>query len=152
MPYKDPSKKREYQRRWMAQQRASYIEGKSCVDCGSTDNLEIDHLDKSRKVSHRIWSWTKAKRDAELAKCVTRCRACHIERHASERRQDHGQGAYKRGCRCEVCRAANADKARRYLERRGRDLHARTRLCRPLPNSSATPPQQQTLFDLSEAA
>lgn len=152
MPYKDLAQQREYQRQWMANQRAVFFAGKSCVDCGSAEDLELDHLDKTTKADHRVWSWSSKRRQAELEKCVVRCDACHNERHAAERRQDHGVGAYKRGCRCQVCRDAKAEKERRWRERRGRDLHARTRLCRPLPNSSATPPQPLTLFDLSEAA
>lgn len=40
--------------------------------------------------------------------------------------------------------------AARYNKRRGRDLHPGTRLCRPLPNSSATTPGEQ--LSLLEAA
>ncbi len=31
-------------------------------------------------------------------------------------KSEHGPSAYNRGCRCEVCRAANADRQRRYRE------------------------------------
>jgi len=154
MGYKDPAKQREYTRKWVAARRAEFMDGKCCVDCGSTERLELDHVDPATKEHHAIWSWSQKRRDAEIAKCVVRCRACHIERHAAERRQEHGQGAYKRGCRCDVCRAANAEKNRRWREsRRGRDLHPGGRLCRPLPSYSATAPWEQLdLTDLLEDA
>lgn len=114
MPYKDPNKQREYQRDWRAKRRAEWLAGKSCVDCGSIERLEIDHVDPTRKVSHKLWSWTQARREAELAKCVVRCAECHRERSAeqySERYRQplvHGtrHGYQTHGCRCDLCRQA----------------------------------------------
>ena len=35
-------------------------------------------LDKAAiKISHRIWSWARERREAELLKCVARCKPCH---------------------------------------------------------------------------
>lgn len=117
MPYSDPERQRRYQRQQVAANRAAFLAGKACVDCGSTAALEVDHLDPAAKESHRIWSWSKAHREAELAKCVVRCRACHQERHAVERRS-HGAGGYKRGCRCEVCAAWKLAARARESERK----------------------------------
>lgn len=101
-----------YQRRWMAARRAEFFAGKSCEKCGSSDRLELDHLDPGQKEEHRIWSWSDDRRAAELAKCRVLCRDCHVKRHADERRKPlrHGTAnAYKkRGCRCVGCRAWNA--------------------------------------------
>ena len=77
MPYADPEQQREYQRKWVARRRAEWFEGRSCVDCGSVEELQLDHVDAKQKMSHRIWSWSAALREAELAKCVVRCRFCH---------------------------------------------------------------------------
>jgi len=78
MPYKDPEAQRKYQREWMARRRKEWFEQNGpCVDCGSNENLELDHVDRRFKVSHRIWSWSAARREAELAKCVARCSPCH---------------------------------------------------------------------------
>lgn len=139
MPYADPAKQRTYQREWTADRRARYLVGKCCVDCGSTVRLEFDHVN-GEKASHRIWTWAPTRLEAELAKCVTRCRTCHQRRHAALRPK-HGAGGYKRGCRCGVCRGWKAGAVAR--ERAGRDLHPGTRLCRPLRNSSATSPGEQ---------
>lgn len=90
MGYKDKNQKNEYQKRWVAARRSEYMDGKSCVDCGSTDFLEVDHINQNEKVSHRIWSWSIARRDAELAKCVIRCRICHQKKTTSN--NEHARG------------------------------------------------------------
>lgn len=91
MPYKDPERQLEYQRSWMARRRSDWIKAHGpCVDCGSSDNPEVDHADASTKVNHRVWSWSKARREAELAKCVVRCRACHARKTTSE--GEHARG------------------------------------------------------------
>lgn len=107
MPYKDKDRQREFCRIWTAQRRALWMEGKSCVICGSVDRLEIHHKDKSQKVSHSIWSWTEKRRNEELLKCEVRCWNCHQRMHHQERRRPakHGTCAgYDRGCRCGLCR------------------------------------------------
>lgn len=78
MPYSDPQKQREYQRQWVAARRSNWIaENGPCTDCGTWDDLEIDHIDARTKVDHRIWSWSVERRETELAKCVVRCDPCH---------------------------------------------------------------------------
>lgn len=99
---------RHYQRDRRRARRAEFFADKACVDCGSTSELELDHVDPNTKAGHDVWLWSEARRIEEIAKCVVRCRTCHQERHASERRR-HGINAYnQRGCRCEICRAAKA--------------------------------------------
>lgn len=105
MPYKDKAKQKEFARSWIASRRADFFKGKICVDCGSDQRLELDHLDPSQKESHRIWSWAKERREAEIAKCTIRCRKCHQLRHAAERIR-HGRTRYQHGCRCDVCKQA----------------------------------------------
>lgn len=85
MPYKDPEAQREYMRQWIAARRAAWFKGKVCVDCGAVNGLKLDHADASTKVSHRIWSWSKERREAELAKCVARCGDCHERKSTIER-------------------------------------------------------------------
>lgn len=80
MPYADPAQQREYQRLWRQRRRAAYFADKACVVCGSTDNLELDHLDPTQKVSHKIWSWSEQRRLVELVKCQVLCRPCHAEK------------------------------------------------------------------------
>lgn len=117
MPYADPQRQREYQREWIAERRREWLEGKSCVVCGSMEKLEIDHIDGSQKVSHRVWSWTPARRDAELEKCQVLC----MPHHWDKTRRDlypliHGKhGTYTwRGCRCRACKSAHAETNREW--------------------------------------
>lgn len=121
MPYADKARQREYQRLWVARNRADWILAHGpCTACGSWNSLEVDHIDPSQKVNHRIWSWSPQRREAELAKCRVLCRKCHEERHAVERRPaTHGSlTMYKNHqCRCTECRSANARQVRLQRER-----------------------------------
>lgn len=111
MPYKDKAKQRKAQAEFSKNKRNkikfAWFYGKKCVDCGSVENLEIDHRDRSEKVSHRVWLWSVDKREAELRKCDIRCRNCHKNRHRIEERirPEHSRDGYRRGCRCEECRS-----------------------------------------------
>lgn len=120
MPRPTRELQREYQRRWMAERRAAYFADKCCVKCGSTDELHIHHRDPADKVSNHIWSWSEARRLAELAKCDVLCRDCHQEHHAAERRRHGTVSRYRKGCRCDLCKRAKAnatagERARRKL-------------------------------------
>ena len=113
---------RDYQRQWAARRRATFFEDKCCVRCGSKERLELDHIDPKLKVSHNVWSWSEAKRSAEIAKCQVLCHDCHWQKTRDDYgwRQVHGTSVsyIKYGCRCDRCRAANAAKARDYRARK----------------------------------
>jgi hypothetical protein len=96
-----------------------------CIKCSSSHDLHVHHRDPTQKVSHRIWSYRAAKRAAELAKCEVLCRACHSATHSLLTRKAHGIGGYRRGCRCDVCRAARSAQCARYRERHGAKLRAK---------------------------
>ena len=117
MPFKDPSAQRQYQREWMAKRRSDWFaENGPCVRCGSWDKLQLDHIDRTEKVSHRIWNWSKARRDAEAEKCQVLCYPCHVKKTAEYgdtalgRPVSHGDVAMytRRGCRCDLCKQAKA--------------------------------------------
>ena len=110
MPYKDKDKQREYQRRWAAERRWVYFWNKKCTDCGSIENLELHHLDPSKKESHSIWSWSKPKREAEIEKCTVLCKSCHLKAHGKRLGRTCGKlSTYKYGCRCKRCKDANSE-------------------------------------------
>jgi hypothetical protein len=95
MPYSDPARQLQYQNKWMRQRRLDWLAANGpCIDCGTWEKLTVDHVDASAKVSHRVWSWAKARRDVELAKCVVRCWPCHqVKTNASGERargEQHG--------------------------------------------------------------
>lgn len=92
-----------------------------CANCGSTNNLEIDHVDKNskdprlrrRRSLSSIWSWSEENRATELAKCQVLCHDCHTEKSYRERGYQHAQhgtrSMYEKGCRCAQCKRAMAD-------------------------------------------
>lgn len=113
MPYKDKGRQTKYQADWVKARRQEFFVGKCCVVCDSTFKLEADHVDPTKKVSHRVWSWAKAKRDAELAKCQVLCRSCHQAKSIEAQRRPlvHGTrtGYSDRGCRCDECKRAKRE-------------------------------------------
>jgi 5-methylcytosine-specific restriction endonuclease McrA len=58
--------------------RAAYFADKVCVECGSVEQLELDHIDPETKVTHNIWGWAPSRWPAELAKCQVLCHDCHL--------------------------------------------------------------------------
>ena len=89
MPYSDRATQNRFNLEWQRARRAEWIaENGPCANCGFwTDDLETDHVDPEQKVSHRVWSWTKARRDEELKKCQVLCRLCHQIKTNRERRE-----------------------------------------------------------------
>lgn len=85
MPYKDPEKQREYQRRWVAKRKSQWIKAnRPCAWCGSWESPQVDHIDQGTKVSHNVWTWSESRREAELAKCQVLCEDCHKEKSRNE--------------------------------------------------------------------
>lgn len=116
MPYADSEQMRDYQRRWVAERRHASLLDRVCEGCGSSEKLEWHHLSRDEKVSHKIWSWSAPKREAELAKCIPLCSSCHDAVHARARRAQavarnpHGTRArYDLGCRCDPCRRGKSE-------------------------------------------
>lgn len=109
MPYKDKDQQRAYMNAWMQKRRMAWIaENGPCRRCGTWDNLQVDHVDRDTKVDHKVWSWRKERREAELVKCQVLCRRCHKikgEEEGSRIPPTHGTlGRYLfGGCRCSLC-------------------------------------------------
>lgn len=110
MPIHDPDKRRAYGRAWIAKRRNAWLQANGpCKRCGSEENLEVDHIDPMAKVSHRIWSFSAEKREAELAKCQVLCKACHRKKTNAMLVGEPEHGTMRRynsrhyRCRCESC-------------------------------------------------
>ena len=102
-------RKKEYQKKWVANRRSLYFYDKVCKNCGSSSRLELHHLDPKLKISHSIWSWSKERREKELEKCIVLCKECHKEVTRLYRLGPliHGiYAGYQRGCKCELCMEA----------------------------------------------
>jgi len=104
--------------------RARLIEllGGRCVRCGSTDELEFDHIDPETKVfavgSDMSRAWDKLVEEA--LKCQLLCRECLVAKGIEDRPEPaHSYYRYwYYGCRCATCKAANARKSARQRERK----------------------------------
>lgn len=111
MPYKDPERQREYQREWIASRRRKYLKDKCCLVCGSTKDLELDHIERNNKIDHRIWSWSQERFQEEILKCQILCKEHHREKTTAEIEPGHGTDSrytshiYK--CRCVDCKEAH---------------------------------------------
>ena len=108
---------RTYMLRRYHKQRQNIIAllGGKCTNCDSTENLEVNHIDPTQKSFTVSMSWSiKPERTLEeIKKCQLLCKTCHINKHKS----NHPCGTphkYWRGCRCALCRKANADHGREY--------------------------------------
>ncbi len=87
--------------------------GGKCVRCGTTENLEFDHIDPSTKVFAISAELSKAW-DAlveEASKCQLLFRTCHVAKGAEDRSEPkHGtcHVYWYWNCRCDLCKAANS--------------------------------------------
>lgn len=124
MPNTNIDKRRAYSRNWMAKRRGDWFaKNGPCVSCGSHDNLQLDHIDPDLKVDHKVWSWSLARREAELRKCQVLCIDCHKTKTARQRREkmEHGTLGMYGICgppRCSTCKKAMRDwkRGRRGME------------------------------------
>lgn len=122
MVYKDPEVLRIYKNNWSKNRRNKWIasQGNKCAQCGSDKNLEVDHIDKSLKVHNPrvLWGMSDSNpvKIAELANCQVLCHECHLIKTRNEKWVKYKHGdlmMYKnRKCRCDKCRAANAERVR----------------------------------------
>ena len=91
--------------------------GGVCVDCGTTEDLEFDHVDRESKefMISGMSSCSEARFWAEVRKCVLRCKTCHYARTAQQLGVEHGGGASgKKNCPCASCKARKAEYMKRY--------------------------------------
>lgn len=109
----------ERRRQWMID-----LLGGKCVKCGSLENLETDHIDRSNK-SFDIASNFGRKKEVllqELAKCQLLCEKCHLDKtqNIDGFKVKHGSiGMYRtHKCRCDLCRSAVSAMQRRWRDKK----------------------------------
>lgn len=109
---------KEYQKLRYKKRRDEAIAslGGKCAHCSSVNNLELDHIDASTKtyeIGKIIGGGSKAKVEAELAKCQVLCKDCHITKSYAEGdiySVDHGGGTSgKKNCPCTLCKNKKAE-------------------------------------------
>ena len=119
--------RRAYQREWMRKRREEWlgIHG-PCVECGSWEKLEVDHKNRSEKVTNSVWSWSLKRRDVELAKCQVLCKSCHLKKTIRENTTwQHGvglKGYNKYKCRCDLCKKVKSNYMKQFRSRKAKPL------------------------------
>ena len=88
--------------------------GGYCWECYSTENLEIDHIDRDEKsfdVGKALPGWSSERIATELLKCQILCHECHqfkstveVGNTPTKNRDIHGTLTSYRWCKCPVCR------------------------------------------------
>jgi hypothetical protein len=107
MPYADKEAQRKYQLDRYHKIRSSWFnEHGPCRECGSWENLHAHHKNSGEKISHRVWSWSKKRREEELSKCVVLCCPCHGKTRKKPLVHGTPDGYTHHKCRCSLCREA----------------------------------------------
>lgn len=115
MPYKDPIKQKEAQRKHYVNNKEKYLESSrrnrpiknrqrglwvqeiksqlGCKICGENriPCLDFHHRDPSEKdadIGYAVWNWSKKRVLEEIAKCDVLCRNCHSWLHYEENIQE----------------------------------------------------------------
>jgi hypothetical protein len=80
--------------------------GGKCVECGTTENLELDHIDPASK-TFNVGSRTvsEARYLEELKLCQLLCTHHHKIKTATGNSVEHGGGlSGKKNCKCDPCK------------------------------------------------
>ena len=95
--------------------------GGKCVRCGTTEDLEFDHVDRTSKTwtIAKIYSYSDSKFFAELKKCQLLCKKCHNIKSITDlgkavAKGNHGTISTYKYCKCEICVKAKADYTRAH--------------------------------------
>lgn len=117
---------RDYQVKKYARLRAEmlFILGGKCAVCGSAEDLEMDHIDRStKKFSLKQLVFRKhATFLEEVAKCQLLCDPCHNKKTLADKGLEpakgrHGTISTYRYCKCRICFAAKSKYNHDYRER-----------------------------------
>ena len=95
--------------------------GGKCCKCGSTENLEFDHINPEDKkdVIANLLVKSKERLLDELKKCQLLCTNCHYEKTLKDLNHEdakliHGTISSIRYCKCEICKKAKREYNKEY--------------------------------------
>lgn len=124
----DEARKAYFRARYHAKRQAIIKSlGGKCARCGSVDDLEIDHIDSSKKLMDvsQCWALAPARLAEELKKCQVLCGACHKTKtvecadypaESARHGTDHMYTKFK--CRCDLCKEARSKARKVWRDRR----------------------------------
>ncbi len=114
---------KEYQKKRIAEGKAYAMRklGEVCANCGTNEELQFDHIEPLNDANAyrvaQMFTFSRAKLDAELEKCQLLCVPCHKQKsayidreHASLR---HGTLSAYRYCKCTECKRAKSEHNKR---------------------------------------
>lgn len=121
---RDTQEHKDYMNQYMLNRRTVLLNkakeqlGGKCVQCGSVEQLEFDHIDPSTKIFCVAWKTISVSYEAlklEVAKCQLLCGVCHLAKTHKDlgripSKGIHGtQSMYNHmGCRCDDCKKAES--------------------------------------------
>lgn len=99
---------KEYHKDYWHKRRKKIIDylGGSCAKCGSTENLEFDHIDPNKKSYDISRGMSLKNNKEEIDKCQLLCNICHLEKTTMENSGiTHGSiySWMKIKCECATC-------------------------------------------------
>lgn len=105
--------------------RIHEILGGKCNQCGSVNNLEVDHRDRTKKslTFGKRWHQKWANSLIEIKKCQLLCKNCHQKKSILESgkkiaKGTHGTLSSYKYCKCDLCKQAKADYMKNYTRMR----------------------------------
>lgn len=115
--------------------------GGKCLECGTTDRLEFDHIDPTTKLYtiSAIYHYKLETLLTEIKKCQLLCKDCHIEKNIREqtgRKPDkperHGtHNSYQiDGCRCDICKKFHSEYRKEYYKKNSWYAKKKDKLCK----------------------
>lgn len=99
---------REYHRNYWKKRRKAIIDylGGKCIKCASIENLQVDHIDPTKKLFNISYRCSLNQIKDELKKCQLLCKNCHKIKTIKERPGfTHGTayGWMRKKCSCSIC-------------------------------------------------
>ncbi len=108
--------------------------GGKCCRCGSTENLEFDHVDPKKKTtgSDQMMILGYARFRKELALCQLLCQTCHslktlADNNKKPAKGTHGTLSSVRYCNCDLCRGAKQRYNTEYSRMHGKKIREKAR-------------------------
>ena len=115
-------------------EKALDLLGRKCVHCGSSEDLQFDHVDPATKsfTIAKIWTHSETKFWEEIKKCQLLCQRCHTLKTLKDlgqgsAKEKHGTLSSYRYCKCDECRRAKSIWYAIWLGKNGEERNRKRR-------------------------